>query len=244
LNPSDEKIHIVACHYKLPEKRLRDFISWNTELFVKFNVTLHVVSDVPRDNLPEWVKIHIYPRELKVYSPARVSNFGIRQAGGGIVCKTDIDCVFSEEALKEISVVFPGMGVYFTYLMVKSYEERGKFQRWGSTCGTMALNFSDWEKLCGYDERLEGYGIEDGDGVARARLFCKVPKSIASVYHVSHGNTELWSQTNVCLRRDLWNRKGGFCPDRHVINRKIRDTQGRWNNPDWGKGIDLGPTLG
>jgi len=239
----DNTISIVACHYRLPEKRLKDFIAWNTELFIKFGVTVHIVSDVPRTGLPDWVKIHVYPRELKVYSPAKVSNLGIRQAGRGIVCKTDIDCVFSEGAMKEISVVFPGLGIYFNYLMVKSYETKNFSQRWGSTCGTMALHFDDWNKLCGYDERLDGYGIEDGDGMARARTFCKVPRSNEAVYHVSHGNTELWSQTNVCLRRDLWNRKDGFCPDRHVANRKIRDSVEKWKNPDWGLGIDLGPSL-
>ena len=232
-------INVVACHYKLPEHRLHDFIKWNQDLFCQYAVTVHVVSDVPREGLPEWVKVHIYPRELEVYSPAKVSNFGIRQAGQEIVCKTDIDCVFTEEAMKEISAVIPKVGIYFCYLMAKSYETRNVNQRWGSTCGTMALHFSDWDKLCGYDERLDGYGIEDGDGVARVKTFCKVPKSNSGVYHISHGGAELWTQTNTCLRRDLWNRKGGFCPDRHVANRKIRDEAPKWANPDWGKGIDV-----
>jgi len=232
-------INVVACHYRLPEHRLLNFIKWNTELFVKFGVTLHLVSDVPREGLPDWVKVHIYPRALAVYSPAKVSNFGIRQAGQGIVCKTDIDCVFSERALQEISSVTIGNGIYFSYLMCKNYETKHIHQRWGSTCGTMALQFADWDRLCGYDERLDGYGIEDGDGMARARAFCKVPRSNADVFHISHNSAELWSQTNVCLRRDLWNRKDGFCPDRHTANRKIRDECPKWSNPEWGKGIDV-----
>jgi hypothetical protein len=219
-----------------------DFVNWNRALFEKYGVTLHIVSDQRWIALPEWVKIHVYPRQLKVYSPAKVSNYGIRQAGIGIVCKTDIDCVLSEEALKDISKVNPGNGIYFYYLMAKTYETRHINQRWGSTCGTMALHFDDWNKICGYDERQEGYGIEDGDGVARARAVLQIARSVANVYHISHTGSELWTQTNVCLRRDLWNRKEGFCPDRHSANREIRDKAPKWCNPDWGKGIDLEPS--
>jgi len=232
-------ITMVACHYRLPEQRLMDFIKWNDELFRKFGVTLHIVSDVPRTGLPDYVKVLIFPRELKIYSPARVSNFGIRAAGRGIVCKTDIDCVFASSAMQQIANVCPGSGIYFCYLMAKSYETKNKFMRWGSTSGTMALHFDDWCKICGYDERQEGYGVEDGDGVIRARKIASVNKIIDGVWHISHTGEDLWTQTNVCLRRDLWNRKDGFCPDKHSINRKIRDSGIPWNNPDWGKGIDV-----
>ena len=234
-------ISVVACHYRLPQKRLHDFIDWNRELFVKYGVTLHLVSDTQWMALPSWVKCHVFPAPMKIYSPARASNYGIRQAGLGIVCKTDIDIVFSEDALKDVSRIGPGYGVYFYYLMAKNYETRHINRKWGSTCGTMALHFDDWNKLCGYDERLEGYGVEDGEGVVRAKAICKVDRSNADLFHIAHNGDELWSQTNVCLRRDLWNRRDGFCPDRHVINREIRDNHPKWKSIDWGKGIDLEP---
>jgi hypothetical protein len=239
-------ITIIACHYRLPEQRLRDFITWNDKLFTEFGVKLLIVSDVPRDNLPSYCRLEIYPAPLQVYSPAKVSNFGIRSAASGIICKTDIDCVFSKAALEEIASCRAGKGVYFCYMMAKRFEELDKAVRWGSTCGTMALHFSDWDKINGYDERLEGYGVEDGDGVARAMKVLALKQSKSAVWHVSHTGDELWTQTNICLRRDLWNRKNGFCPDRHSLNSKIRKSS-PWVNPAWGTAqilVDSAPSKG
>ena len=227
-------ISIVACHYRLPEQRLRDFISWNDKLFTEYISQLVIVSDVVRDNLPPYCKLVIYPTPLEVYSPSKVSNFGIRTAGSGIICKTDIDCVFTKEALEEVAACKPGKGVYFCYRMAKTYEERDKGIVWGSTCGTMALHFSDWDKINGYDERLDGYGVEDGDGVVRVKKVATVPQSKNRIWHISHTGDELWTQTNICMRRDLWNRKSGFCPDRHNLNSQIRRGAEKWSNPNWG----------
>jgi len=229
-------ISIVACHYRLPEQRLRDFLKWNEKLFVEYTSQIVIVSDVPRSGLPPYCKMIIYPTPLEVYSPSKVSNFGIRSVGSGVICKTDIDCVFNRQAMEEIASCKSGKGIYFCYTMAKTYEERDKGVKWGSTCGTMALHFDDWNKISGYDERLDGYGVEDGDGVARAKKVANVPQSKHAIWHISHTGDELWTQTNICLRRDLWNRKDGFCPDRHNLNSQIRRGPVKWINHNWGTG--------
>lgn len=231
------QLTIVVGHFRLPEERLQGFFSWNRELFEKYKITVNLVTD--RHHLGDCggiVNELIYPAPMLVYSPSRVSNYGIRHTDGGTVLKTDIDCVFSEQAIQEVLKVHPGRGVYFNYRMTPSYEERLKRSAlWGAGCGTMALDFSDWDKINGYDERQEGYGVEDGDGVQRARKVVNLTHSRAIIWHVSHNpKEELWTQTNKCFRRDLWNRDSGFCPDRHVENRRIRDSGIPWKNPDWG----------
>lgn len=227
-------ITVVAGHFRLPEERLAGFLAWNRELFSKHDVRVNLVTDRHHEGLPDFVDELIYPAPMPVYSPSRVSNYGIRRAGSGTVLKTDIDCVFSEAAMREVAMVRPGLGFYFNYRMAKTYETREQNVLWGAGCGTMALDFSDWDRIHGYDERQEGYGVEDGDGVARARKFIHLRHSRAVIWHIAHTGDEIWTQTNRCFRRDLWNRSSGFCPDRHVENKRIRDSGVPWNNPRWG----------
>jgi len=228
---------IVVGHFRIPEERLRGFLSWNAQMFNKYNVKINLVTDRHHKDLPVYVNELIYPTSLLVYSPSRVSNYGIRQAGSGKICKSDIDVVFSEQAMQEVCYkVRPGVGYYWNYRMAPSYEERlVKSALWGAGVGTMCLDFSDWDRLNGYDERQEGYGVEDGDGVQRARKIVDLKHSRAIIYHISHNpENELWTETNRCWRRDLWNRDTGFCPDRHKENRAVRDSNVPWSNPNWG----------
>lgn len=225
---------VVVGHFRLPEQRLLEFLAWNQELFKKHHVRVNLVTDHLHPGLDSAVSQLLYPAPMPVYSPSRVSNFGIRQAGSGRVMKSDIDCAFSEAALQEALAVRPGQGVFFNYRMTKSYETREQNVLWGAGCGTMCLDFIDWDRLNGYDERQEGYGIEDGDGVARARKLLRLAHSRATIWHIAHSGDELWTQANRCWRRDLWNRSSGFCPDRHVENKRIRDSGVPWANPRWG----------
>lgn len=227
-------ITIVACHYRLPEYRLRQFLAWNREEFEAFGVRVLIVSDVDREDLPSWARLAIYPLELKIYSPARVSNYGIRLAGAGIICKTDIDCVFSTRALVQVADVLPGYGVNLPYFMANSFEEREKAIRWESTKGTMALDFSDWERISGYDERQEGYGLEDGDGYCRAMRIAKIKRPHVPFWHIAHGEAGAKCSQAIQGRRvDQWNRDSGFCPPRVQQNRRARRLS-FWSSPSWG----------
>lgn len=227
-------ITVIAGHYRLPEYRFRQFMDWNREGFEAFDVRAIIVSDVPRDDLPPWARIVLYPGELEVYSPSKVSNYGIRQAGAGIVCKTDIDCVFSRGALEEIAGVRKGFGVSLAYFMAKSYEARQKAIRWESTKGTLALVFEDWDLINGYDERQEGYGLEDGDGYCRAMRIAKVRRPQVPFWHIAHDAEQAQCpQANQNRRVDQWNRDNGFCPLRHRENRAARRS-GPWRSDSWG----------
>ena len=227
-------ISVVACHYRLPEYRLRQFLEWNRKIFETFSVRAIIVSDVDREGLPAWARLAIYPGELEIYSPSRVSNYGIRLAGAGIVCKTDIDCVFSRSALEEVAKVREGLGVSLPYLMAMSYDERPKAIKWESTKGTLALVFEDWERISGYDERQEGYGLEDGDGYCRAMRIAKVRRPQVPFWHIAHDESRgICPQANQNRRQDQWHRADGFCPLRHRENRAARRS-GLWSSPSWG----------
>ena len=226
-------ITVVACHYRLPEYRLRQFLAWNREVFEAFGVRALIVSDVPRGDLPPWARIAIYPGELPVYSPSKVSNYGIRLAAAGIVCKTDIDCLFTREALEEVADVGEGRGVNLPYLMAGSVDELDGAVRWESTKGTQALVFEDWDRISGYDERQEGYGLEDGDGYCRAMKVAKVRRPKARFFHIAHGEAgATCAQGRQSKRFDQWNRSG-FCPLRTRQNKAAR-RRGRWSSSSWG----------
>jgi len=46
---------------------------------------------------------------------------------------------------------------------------------------------ANWKRLCGYDERMEGFGREDGDLVTRARLAgLDVRRAPGRVWHIGH----------------------------------------------------------
>ena len=227
-------ITVVACHYRLPEYRLRQFLAWNREVFEAFAVRVLIVSDVPRGELPPWARILIYPGELEIYSPSKASNYGIRLAAAGIVCKTDIDCLFTREALEEVAQVREGFGVNLPYLMAGSVDELEDARRWESTKGTQALVWTDWDKISGYDERQDGYGLEDGDGYCRAMKVAKISRPKARFYHIAHGeNGPACAQARQGRRVDQWNRGTGFCPVRVAHNKAARRS-GRWASPSWG----------
>jgi len=231
-------ISVVACHYRLPEYRLRQFLEWNRKLFEVFGVRTIIVSDVDRSGLPAWARLVVYPGKLEIYSPSRVSNYGIRIAGAGIICKTDIDCVFSRSALEEVAGVREGLGVSLPYLMAMSYDERPKAIKWESTKGTLALVFEDWDRISGYDERQAGYGLEDGDGYCRAMRIARVRRPQVPFWHIAHDSERgACPQANQNRRSDHWHRADGFCPVRHRENRAARRS-GLWSSPSWGLPVD------
>jgi GT2 family glycosyltransferase len=92
---------------------------------------------------------------------------------------------------------------------------------------------ADWERMRGYDERMLGYGVEDGDLVLRAlKAGIAISRGSTIVYHIAHdeGSPQIKR-----ARGDWWNR-ASINPDRHDHNHLIR-AQSIWTGGpegEWG----------
>jgi len=231
--PGISALAIVATHYRMPLARLDQWIEWNGKLFEEYGARAIIVSDVERSGLPDWLRVAVYPVELEMFSLSKTSNYGIRLAGGGIVAKTDPDCAFSREALDACLTVTETVGICPRYYMAHSYEAREQAAyTWDASKGTLVLHWDHWNAIGGYDERCEGYGIEDGDAYERARRVegrdvrrLKIP-----FWHIAHSKEK---QTRGNTRKDCWNRQAGFNPRNHKANvRSMRDDY--WDRESWG----------
>jgi hypothetical protein len=226
-------IAFVIVHYRLPELRLREFLTWNADGIARLRARLVIVADRDYADLPPWARVAHYPHEMPVFNLAKAANYGIRHAGSGIVCKTDPDCLFPPEALEDVARASPLCGVCLTYRMADSAspDDIEKAAIWTESKGTVALYADHWASLCGYDERMVGYGMEDSDLVQRAQA-CRdrtVYMSPAPVYHVAHSSAPQPAAPN---RTDCYNR-ANFNPCNHDHNRRIMSGPG-WSDPMWG----------
>jgi hypothetical protein len=229
-------IAFVLTHYRLPERRLREFLEWNSPGLERLGARLIIVSDRDYQDLPPWARVAIYPGELPLFNLSKTSNYGIRLAGAGIICKTDPDVLFSPQALDAVAAVTPQRGTCFVYRMALSTkpEDLDDAKPWEASKGTIALHSDHWAALCGYDERQEGYGIEDGDCYHRAGN-CgtrTAGRSPAPIWHIAHTDAP---QTSGNTRKDCWNRSEGFNPRNHARNQRARHSAA-WADPHWGSG--------
>lgn len=236
-----DRLTVVAVHYRLPASRLRNFIAWNRNLFEQYRVRCIIVSDAPRDDVPAWCRVAPFPVDLARFNLAACSNYGIRLAGSGTICKTDIDCIFTAEALDACLSVTPERGVGLRYLMAASPDPAGRAaaELWDQSKGTLCLDFAHWSALRGFDERQDGYGLEDGDGYTRAKMAIDgrtVDRVDAPFYHIAH---EYGQPQHRRRRKDFWNRDNGFNPRNHAHNRS-RIAAGPWHktaeSAAWGLG--------
>lgn len=218
------EIAVVACHYQLPIRRLWEFCLWNWRVFEEHGVKLYVVTDCQKDMPAEWAEcICIEP--LQTYSPARASNIGIRtavEAHARVVVKTDIDCVLTHSFMQKVAVVSNEHGLAPYYMMADEYTDEAldKARPWTAGVGTLAITSEVWKKTCGYDERMEGYGREDGEGYERAAQHCRIKRDEGLLYHIAH--------------EKRFDDKDKFYPLRRRINMKLPSKQGTWKNEDWG----------
>jgi len=192
-------ITVLATHYRLPIKRLIDFCAWNDAAFARHGISVTVVTDVYRPIEHEFdfpLRLFTFPVPLEIFSITKCSNFGIRKIGTGVICKTDIDCLFSDAALDEIAVVQSGHSVFYNYRMAESSTpiDLGRAKQWAAGSGTVAMHWDDWDAMGGYDQRLEGYCSDDADCVARAPQPCK---GLGDLWHIAPEGGRFWNRETI-----------------------------------------------
>lgn len=219
-------IAIVAVHYRLPVSRLVEFLGWNAAIVEDLHARVYIVSE---QSYPlAYASSLVFPIDLKMFSISQTANFGIRRAiddGAGVVLKTDIDCIL--DSLPDLAGTADGLGTWAPYRMVATPDDAGKI--WTNGRGTIALTAGDWQRLNGYDERLCGYGADDGDLWARARRAGIRWRQCPPIRHVSATGEKFVSSG---ARRDYW-RRGDGNPLNHAANRAAMRVP--WARADWGK---------
>lgn len=219
----DTPFGIVACAWKIDDQRIADFVTWNRGVFQQEGVDLCLVSDRQLDL--EYGRTAIYPGEQEVFSIPRTVNFGLRTFNGGIIAKTDIDIIWSADLIHRVrEVVDPGKVGYIGICAdiggpedAKNYAKLRKRRRGRGAC--LTLHYWDWQFICGYDERIQGWGGDDEDCWRRACHHVKMVEEWACpLYHIRHPQRKGSDDFPILSSRNL------------RIARK-----NNWNNRDWGK---------
>jgi len=231
-------IAYVVTHYKMPPYRLHDFLLWNDQIFNRPETRLVIVIDKPLLSLPDYARAVVFPKPMDRFALSWTSNYGIRAAmsdGADIICKTDPDCIIPQELHRRIATVKDGHAIAPVYHMAATADHvrRGAstIRPWNASRGTIAMRQSGWHAVHGYDERMIGYGPEDGDICDRiqARGIAIDRARGAPIYHIAHdsGVTQ-----HPAKRTDHWGR-GGINPENRQEIKAIR-RQKNWHNPEWG----------
>jgi hypothetical protein len=224
------KWFVVTTAYLIPHSRIENWLRWNSWLWEYGHATPVIVGHPPvLGEMPEHDCILPYPEVLEPFCLAKTSNAGIRYAieqGAEMVVKTDIDCIITVNAWTDWHLsVKEGKALAPKYMMTQtdSTKDIARAEQNHQLVGTIVATSGDWIRSKGYDERMVGYGIEDGD--LRDRMIglgIQVPRGKAPIYHVAHraGTPQVPGK-----RRDQWNRHG-VNPMNREENMGLRGTWG------------------
>jgi hypothetical protein len=238
---------VVFVAYRLPLARISAHLEWNAALYAATpDLRIFVVTDWRDDLAFSHIDKLIYPRDLPIFSLSRTKNYGIRKAldsGCDPVLATDADIAWTPDAWAECLGVTQNQAVGPMYFMVDSFAARHEMSRnrvmADLAIGTVAMRSSGWLKVCGYNERLEGYGCDDGDLWRRIGGAGIQQYRATGVYHIAHQSGAIQQEKHTQgdksrgTRADHWGRDDGFNPDRLRENSRI--TQRPWASAEWGR---------
>lgn len=185
---------IIATHYNPhgtpPDERLTEFFEWNW-LARELGWTVYIVSDRPK-TLPDHARLVLYKKPMPIFAYGSCANAGVRQAltdGAEVIIKTDIDCMLSVDLLCAAAALDAGEAICPFYMDVKpgkAVEDARPCQR---SMGTLAMIAPLWLCLRGYDERMSGYGREDGELCDRVRgAGVNLLRPRGQIWHMPHGD--------------------------------------------------------
>ena len=217
-------IAVVFASYRLPAERLHDHFKWNAAVYGN-QVRVYVVSDVEHD-LPSYAETIIIPEDRlpqvngkPVFSLSLTKNAGIAKAiadGADMIVSTDVDISFDIPAW---CVPPQGAAVIPIYRMAESHETRADGRLDHGCTGTVIMAAEHWRTIQ-YDERLYGYGKEDGalcQSIMQGGLDIVRTSEVAHIAHCSGDSQRTPGHgSDTC-----WNRASGFNPNRFRANLAI-----------------------
>ena len=237
------RVGVVLVHWgpAIPAERLQDHWNWNGAFYEAARVRVYVVTDEPKP-LPRYAVPVYYREPMDPFSLAKTGNRGIRRAcddGCEIIIKTDPDIAWHGATLEACCALGHGRGIAPIYRMADCFDDVQAGVRnmnvWPDSCGTIALHARTWHDLHGYDERMTGYGIEDGDLAQRAcKRGIKIDRQFL-LYHIAHrqGTPQVGPH-----RGDQWGRAEKINPRNHGHNEKVlKKNRGAdpWFCETWGQ---------
>lgn len=215
ISPKD-KTAIVASAVNIPTRTINTFIK---KMKVFGDIVLIIRQKDTKLNTDDKVALISYTESQ--FSPSRAANLGIRYAidkGYEYVLKTDIDCEASRDFLDN------QLGPNDLIAPVITMEQKNGVLQKDKTkklCGTVLASNQIWRTLHGYDERMWGYGMEDGEFLKRARVMGFNVKRSGYIGKIVHR----WHPTRINKYR---------YPLRGSYNKEIPSLCGEWSSPDWG----------
>lgn len=228
----DTPVHIVSTAYRIPHERIHAWFGWHDG--DGWPATLVTDPDTAAElagKTPTWCSILPYAHAMERFSLARTSNSGIRHVVdsgfAGCIVKTDIDVRFLEPFTAACTLLSNKRVLVPHYRMGK-HEDDERAGIWAATCGTIAALSCTWTEICGYDERQDGYGVEDGDCLDRFRRAGYHIDRMQQVLHIAH---DIGPQ-KYNARNDQWNRDS-INPENHAHNQAVR--RELWKNAEWGR---------
>ena len=189
-----DQITLVVAAYRIPRKLMDMFLCWNEAVFAACDVKLTLVLDRAETFIQPWVTPLVYPVLQDQLSLPKTVNYGIRRATTDVVVKGDIDIVYSAEVLQAVlSTVTMATGFVGICANVqmprfcrpRSWKQAEKRRTGMGAC--FALHRTSWSTLCGYNERIFGWGADDNDMYQRAKvMFHVVVSDEHPLWHVNH----------------------------------------------------------
>jgi len=217
---------VIAVAYRMPVKRVRDFLKWNHEVFTASGAEVVIVVERPYSKLGN-VRQVVFKEPMTVFSLCKTKNAGIQAAldagAAGAVIASDIDIVYPPGAWSAMVNVAPGRAVVPLYLMASGYSVReDDYVTAPLATGTVAMHAQTWrDKGIRYNEQCKGYGSDDAILLRDIRN-AGLPVNRCDgypVYHIAH--TEGTPQKEFAGRSDHWNRDSGFNPENFAENNRI-----------------------
>lgn len=207
----------------LDERNVENFMTWNRDVICHNNVHVICTFDGQMQYKNRYLSVCNYPYE-EMFSIGRNINSLIRQLttrDSHIVMKTDPDIEFSHEAINHIRhKVKPGQGlvsICANDTIEHSVPWSDMKKRRSGLGASFAMTKLDWFNLCGYDERIEGWGGDDDEMFKRASKNITMEVSEKHpIYHINHP----------CRQ------SGNFVKNSYTNMKYIRSCD--WNDPNWG----------
>jgi hypothetical protein len=194
MNP--DSMAVVVSAYRIPRDVIDAFIGWNAFVFKANDVKLFLVLDRMETFTQPWIYPVRYPREQEQFSLPKTVNYGLRRAAevADVLVKSDIDIIFSSSILEQVRrTVTPMVGLVGIcanvqtpeHLATKNWARATKRRTGMGAC--FAMHRTAWFALCGYNEKMIGWGADDTDMHRRAsRALTINVTDECPLYHVNH----------------------------------------------------------
>jgi predicted glycosyltransferase involved in capsule biosynthesis len=212
-------IAVVTSAYKIPQSIVETFVIANSQKNIKLYVIAKEGEDIKVPEKVTLLRINFETKDGEVFNIGRASNLGIKQAiedGCKIIVKTDIDCILSQDMIKQCNTCVPGIGFCYRHHNCMDIKDIPNATIDSRCIGSICLHADDLIKLNAFDERMDGYSVDDIHMVERARrvgvkisILCE-PK----VYHIVHSGK--------------WNRET-INPEKRKENNRIRESNVDWS---------------